>query len=157
MQVRHAERRKVRRQFADQPDVLALAAEHGRHQAADDHADQHRRPAWLEPHEHDQTRQSQGRDAGHVQVGVGQLRDQVAPGMQERFPRGDVHAEIVPELAGGDQHRSAGGETDDHRVRDEVDQRTHARQPERQLVHACEEGERQRHLDKLGAAGLGEL
>ena len=59
------------------------------------------------------------------------------------------------QLLGGNQYRCAGGEADNHRVGDKIDQHPHPRQAQCQLEQANHEGEGERQGDVLRAAGDG--
>ena len=67
----------------------------------------------------------------------------------------NVYAEEILDLAAGDQHGGAGGETDHHGMRNEIDQRPHARQPQCQLEQSGEEGQGQHQADELRRARRG--
>ena len=76
--------------------------------------------------------------------------------VKKPLPGGDRDAEEGVELRGHDQQRRAGGESDDDRVRDEVDEAPEAREPHRELDRADEHAKREHQRHVVGSAGRGE-
>ena len=52
---------------------------------------------------------------------------------------GDVNPEKILDLAGGNQHRCAGSESDHHGMGNKIDQYTHARKPHDELKYTHQE------------------
>ena len=77
----------------------------------------------------------------YISYGVGHLVHEMLQGGEQVAFAGDGHAEEVFQLLAGDEDRRPGGETDHHRMGDEVDQRPHARDTQYQLDHPHHEGQ----------------
>ena len=99
---------------------------------------------------HDDGERQRAQRGGH-QVKVGKRADRAEQFLVKMLTGDAVQPEEVLPLAGPDDHRDAGGETDDHRVGNELDDRTQPRRAEQREDHA---GEHRRDL-QAGHAVLG--
>ncbi len=127
-------------------------SDHATHHHGHDHVRQLGNVA-LGQNTHGQRDRTDKRDPG---IDVADLRDCLFDHHMEGCAARDVDTEEILHLTGRDEQRGTGREADDHRVRDEVDQHSHAREPEDQLEQSGEEGEREHHADELRRTGFGE-
>ena len=133
-----------------QPDIQDLGDD-----AADNHRHDHVRNLLDVAAGEDARHQGDDADTGDPGVDVAGLRNELMDDLVEGRAARDPDAEEIAHLTGGDQDGGAGGEADDHRVRDEIDQCAHARQSQDQLEHADQESERQHQADVVRRARLG--
>ena len=156
-EVGHRQRRNRRRQRAHGGDVrYAEARERERDDGADDDRRQHvrdpRHEALAEPgageRRETDRRPSTGRSAAHGR------KNSTERAHEARMLR-HVDAEEVAQLRADDQQSCAGGEADDHRRRDEVDQRAQPRDAEAELDQPDHQVERQhqRHVGRRERRG----
>ena len=131
----------------------ARAGEEPGEHAARDHRDDHRRDARGEAaraQRHDDREGARGRGPG---IDRGERGREPVKAREESGSGRDRDTEEVVQLRGDDQQRGAGGKPDHDGVRDEVDQRSQAREPHRELDRADQQAQREHEREVVGAAG----
>ena len=126
---RDSQRRQAAGQFADGLDAQLAQAQDADDARRRDHGNgrpgEPRVPA-LQDHDEQRRPQTEAQADPVYFAGVG---DDAGEGVPEARRGGDVQAHQVPQLVAQDQDAGAGGEPDDHRVGDEIDQHPQAGQP----------------------------
>ena len=158
--IRYDERRQVRRECSHRLDHRRLDTDfqidHIGHHTPHHHRHDHIGQLGNEPLGQNAHRQRDHPDKRDIKIDVAELRDGLFDHYMERCTTRDIDTEEVLHLASRDQQGGARCETDDHGMRDEVDQHSHACQPQDQLEHAHQKGQRQHHADEFRRAGIGQ-
>ena len=133
-----------------------LPVEQQRHQTAAYHGYDHVRDAWQPDFHRDTDQQGQYRHRGRGRIDIGRMGTELNQDVMEVSATVHLHPKEVFQLLGGDQQGRTSGETDHHRVGDEVDQRPHAGKTEQQFEHPHHEGQGQGQGHIIGTARRGQ-
>ena len=152
VECRHRQWREMVRQGADGRDPVCRCTECQGCQTADQHGPDHVWEARQVTFQADAGREGHETHSENMwidHVAVGQQRLQ---GLKRTAATRDRQAKKVLDLAGSNQHGRTRGESDDDRVRDEIDQCTQSGEAHEQLDRADHQCQGQCQADIVGAA-----